>query len=64
MNFEFTQNGWEDFQYWIETDSLIVEKIKNLLHEIKKTPFQGTGKPEPLRYDLKSYWSRRITGEQ
>ena len=63
MNFEFTQNGWEDFQYWIETDSLIVEKIKNLLYEIKKTPFQGTGKPEPLRYDLKSYWSRRITGE-
>lgn len=63
MNFEFTENGWEDFQYWIETDSSIVEKIKDLLNEIKRTPFQGTGKPEPLRYDLKSYWSRRITGE-
>ncbi len=63
MNFEFTENGWEDFQYWIETDSSIVEKIKDLLNEIKKTPFQETGKPEPLRYDLKGYWSRRITSE-
>ena len=63
MKFEFSENGWEDFQYWIETDSNIVQKIKDLLNEIKKTPFQGTGKPEPLRYDLKSYWSRRITGE-
>ena len=63
MNFEFTENGWEDFQYWIETDSLIVGKIKDLLNEIKKTPFQGTGKPEPLKHDLKGFWSRRITGE-
>ena len=63
MNFEFTENGWQDFQYWIETDSSIVSKIKDLLNEIRKTPFQGTGKPEPLRHDLKGYWSRRITGE-
>ncbi|MEO6135727.1 MAG: Txe/YoeB family addiction module toxin [Ginsengibacter sp.] len=63
MNFEFTENGWKDFQYWIETDSTIVEKIKDLLNEIKRTPFQGIGKPEPLRYDLKGFWSRRITGE-
>lgn len=63
MNFEFTENGWEDFQYWIETDSSIVEKIKDLLNEIKKAPFQGTGKPEPLKHDLKGFWSRRITGE-
>ena len=63
MNFEFTENGWEDFQYWIETDNSIVEKIKDLLKEIRKTPFQGTGKPEPLKHDLKGFWSRRITGE-
>ena len=63
MDFEFTENGWEDFQYWIETDHSIVEKIKDLLNEIKKTPFQGTGKPEPLKHDLKGFWSRRITGE-
>lgn len=63
MNFEFTENGWEDFQYWLETDDSVVNKKKDLLKEIKKTPFQGTGKPEPLKHDLKGYWSRRITGE-
>ena len=63
MDFEFTENGWEDFQYWIEIDHSILEKIKDLLNEIKKTPFQGTGKPEPLKHDLKGFWSRRITGE-
>ena len=63
MNFEFTENGWEDFQFWFETDSSIVEKIKDLLNQIKKSPFQGTGKPEPLKHDLKGFWSRRITGE-
>ena len=55
MKFEFSQNAWEDFQYWIETDIGILQKIKDLLHEIKKTPFYGTGKPEPLRYDLKGF---------
>jgi len=63
MNIEFTENGWDDFQHWMETDNEIVEKIKDLLKEIRKTPFQGIGKPEPLKYDLKGYWSRRITGE-
>ena len=63
MNFEFTANAWEDFEYWIETDTAIVEKIKDLLRDIKKTPFQGLGKPEPLKYALKGYWSRRITGD-
>ena len=63
MNFEFTENAWEEFVYWIETDADIVVKIKELLQDIKKTPFAGIGKPEPLKYDLKGYWSRRITGE-
>jgi len=63
MHFEFTENGWEDFQYWIEIDTDIVIKIKELLNEIRKTPFKGTGKPEPLKYDLKGFWSRRISGE-
>ena len=61
MNFEFTENGWEEFEYWIETDSSIVEKIKDLLKEIKKTPFQGIGKPEPVKYDLKGYCSMPLS---
>lgn len=63
MTIEFTENAWEEFQYWIETDPDIVEKIRALLKEISKTPFKGTGKPEPLRHDLKGFWSRRITSE-
>jgi len=63
MNFEFTEHAWEEFEYWIETDNDIVLKIKEFLKYIKKTPFPGIGKPEPLRYDLKGFWSRRITGE-
>ena len=63
MNFEFTLHAWQDFEYWIENDKEIVAKIKELLKDIRKSPFQGIGKPEPLKYDLKGYWSRRITGE-
>jgi len=63
MNFEFTINAWEDFEYWMETDIDTVNKIKDLLKEIRKTPFKGLGKPEPLKFNLKGYWSRRITGD-
>jgi toxin YoeB len=63
MNFEFTAVAWEEFSYWINTDIGMVTKIKELLNDIRKTPFQGIGKPEPLRYDLKGCWSRRISGE-
>lgn len=63
MIIEFTQNGWEDFEYWVETDKDIVNKIKDLLKSIRSTPFKGTGKPEPLKHGLKGYWSRRITHE-
>lgn len=63
MNIEFTKNAWEDFEYWIEMDKDIVVKIKELLKSIKQTPFKGIGKPEPLRYGLKGFWSRRITQE-
>lgn len=63
MNIEFTPNGWEDFTYWLETNSEISNRIIELLKEIIRTPFQGTGKPEPLKHSLKGFWSRRITGE-
>lgn len=63
MDFEFTSNAWAEFEYWIDTDREIVTKIKELLKDIRRTPFQGIGKPEPLKFDLKGCWSRRITGE-
>lgn len=49
MNFEFTENGWEDLQYWIETDSSIVEKIKDLLNEIKKNSFPRNWKAKTIK---------------
>jgi toxin YoeB len=63
MNIEFTVNGWEDFEYWMDNDPDISEKIRALLKDISRNPFQGLGKPEPLKFDLKGYWSRRISGE-
>ena len=63
MNIDFTKNGWEDFEYWIENDLNTVKRIKELLKSIRQDPFKGIGKPEPLRHDLKGFWSRRITDE-
>ena len=63
MNINFTKNAWEDFEYWIETDMTIVNKIKELIKSIKENPFKGIGKLEPLRHALKGFWSRRINQE-
>ena len=63
MNIEFTEDGWNDFNYWIENDKDAVVKIKELIKSIQQDPFKGIGKPEPLKFNLKGFWSRRITGE-
>jgi len=63
MNIEFTTHGWNDFTYWLETDNDTALKIRELIKAIKQKPFQGIGKPEPLKHRLKGFWSRRITGE-
>ncbi len=63
MDISFTPNGWEDIEYWITNDPDTVTRIKDLIKSIRQDPFRGLGKPEPLKYDLKGYWSRRITGE-
>ncbi len=63
MEVSFTPNGWEDLEYLISNDPETLVKIKDLIKSIRQDPFKGLGKPEPLKYDLKGYWSRRITGE-
>lgn len=63
MKIQFTENGWEDLTYWIENDINQIKKIKELINSIKQNPFKGIGKPEPLRHQLKGYWSRRINHE-
>lgn len=63
MNTEFTPNGWEEFEYWLENDLEVVNKVRLLISSIKQSPFKGLGKPEPLKHGLQGFWSRRITGE-
>lgn len=63
MIIEFTAHAWEDFSYWVENDPKKVKKIKELLRSIKSNSFDGLGKPEPLKFSLKGYWSRRIDHE-
>lgn len=63
MKVEFSTHAWEDFQYWLDTDPDIADKIRTLIKECQRTPHKGTGKPEPLKGQLKGWWSRRITHE-
>jgi toxin YoeB len=60
---EFDQDAVEDLSYWVKKDRRKAEKILDLIQEIAKAPFSGTGKPEPLKYDLSGCWSRRIDQE-
>lgn len=63
MTIAFTPGGWADYAYWQQQDLQILSKINELIKDISRDPFNGLGKPEPLRGNLKGYMSRRITGE-
>ncbi|MDA3891821.1 MAG: Txe/YoeB family addiction module toxin [Salinivirgaceae bacterium] len=63
MVITFTEIGWEDYLYWQKTDKRILKKLNGLIKEIQRTPFEGSGRPEQLKYDLVGYWSRRIDKE-
>jgi toxin YoeB len=59
----FSDEGWEDYLHWQKSDRNTLERVNALIKECQRTPFTGTGKPEPLKGDLKGWWSRRITIE-
>ena len=59
----FTSKAWSDFIEWSKSDRKIFDKISSLIEETSRNPFEGSGKPEPLRHQLKGYWSRRITDQ-
>lgn len=63
MDVIFYPNGWQDYQYWIDTDIQLLRKINKLIKECQRTPFDGIGKPEPLKNELSGWWSRRIDRE-
>ncbi|MCB9077833.1 MAG: Txe/YoeB family addiction module toxin [Anaerolineaceae bacterium] len=59
----FEASVFEDFSAWANQDKKLYTKIVTLINDIQRTPFSGLGKPEPLRYELAGYWSRRINHE-
>jgi toxin YoeB len=63
VNITFTDDAWADYLYWQAHDTKLLQRINRLIDECRRTPFRGTGKPEPLRNLLSGYWSRRITEE-
>ena len=64
MKLIFSERAWEeDYLFWQHTDRKILQRINTLIKEIQRTPFEGIGKPEPLKHSLSGYWSRRITDE-
>ncbi len=57
----FSDEAWEDYLHWMESDPKTLNRLNDLIEECSRTPFKGTGKPEPLKGDLQGWWSRRIT---
>ena len=63
MKLIFSDHAWEDYLYWQKNDKKILRRINTLIKEIKRNPFEGIGKPEPLKHALSGYWSRRLNDE-
>ena len=60
MRLVFSGRAWEDYLYWQKTDKKVLGRINTLIKEVRRDPFSGIGKPEPLKHALSGYWSRRI----
>ena len=63
MKLIFSEHAWEDYLYWQNTDKKVLKRINTLIRAIERMPYEGIGKPEPLKHSLSGYWSRRITDE-
>lgn len=63
MNLVFSDHAWDDDLFWQKTDKKILRRVNALIKETQRNPFEGLGKPEPLKHALSGYWSRRINDE-
>lgn len=63
MKLTFSSNAWDNYLYWQKTDKAMLKRVNKLIKEIQRSPFEGIGKPEPLKHGLSGYWSRRINDE-
>ncbi|MFI7416935.1 Txe/YoeB family addiction module toxin [Nonomuraea sp. NPDC049684] len=63
MKVAFTSQGWEDYVHWQTADRQVLKRIDRLVEDVLSDPYEGIGKPGPLKYALAGAWSRRITDE-
>jgi toxin YoeB len=56
----WTDDAWSDYLYWQTQDKKTPKRINKLINDVKRSPFEGIGKPEPLKENLSGFWSRRI----
>jgi toxin YoeB len=63
MRLLWSDEAWEDYVYWQQNDPKVLQSINDLIRDIRREPFKGLGKPEPLKHSLAGWWSRRITRE-
>ncbi|MSO92109.1 MAG: Txe/YoeB family addiction module toxin [Rhodospirillales bacterium] len=63
MDVLFSERAWEEYLYWQQADRSKLARINELIRDIRRQPFKGIGKPEPLRFGYAGYWSRRIDQE-
>lgn len=63
MKLIFDESAWEDYLWWQRQDRKILKRINTLIADVARNGNEGIGKPEPLKYGLSGYWSRRITDE-
>ena len=63
MRLIFSQDAWDDYLHWQKTDRKVLNRVNLLIREVARSPFDGIGKPEPLKHGLAGYWSRRINDE-
>lgn len=63
MRLELSSRAWEDMQHWLATNPKLLARIFDLIEAVRRDPFRGIGKPEPLKHRFKGMWSRRINGE-
>ena len=60
MSLLWTDDAWEDYMYWQSQDRKTLKRVNQIVRDIQRSPYEGIGKPEPLKGDLSGWWSRRI----
>ncbi|HEX5776757.1 MAG TPA: Txe/YoeB family addiction module toxin [Caulobacteraceae bacterium] len=63
MRISFSSRSWNEYVYWQKADQGVLERLNALIKECSRHPFTGIGKPEPLKGEMRGWWSRRITVE-